>query len=188
MNRLDQLASAGTVELQPFEKGRQSLLAAPLAVAPHIQAVLELFDKKGPTSDAAATAFTPDDHRLVGAAAEIGAEMLRQALAQRQTHQLLFDAVAAALGATESVTQSLRRPAEEAKESPPPPTVLDRLREGLEAAAAAPVGAEQTLRLAEAIRVLAVRHGPAAVEHCIRLVDNVRGLLDAVTGTGEARP
>ena len=34
--------------------------------------------------------------------------MLRQALAERQTHQVLFDAVAAALGASDSVAESLR--------------------------------------------------------------------------------
>src|SRR4051812_19035354 len=36
MNQLDQAATAGTVELQPFERGRNSLLAAPLSVAPGI--------------------------------------------------------------------------------------------------------------------------------------------------------
>jgi hypothetical protein len=30
--------------------------------------------------------------------------------------------------------------------------------------------------------VLAVRHGPPAVEHCIRLVQGLRELLDKVTG------
>ena len=52
--------------------------------------VLELFDKPAP-------GFTDDDRRLVAAAAEVGAELLRQALAERQTHRLLFDAVEAAL-------------------------------------------------------------------------------------------
>ena len=41
-------SSAGNLELQPFERGRRSLLAAPLSVAPGLQAVLELFDKNGP--------------------------------------------------------------------------------------------------------------------------------------------
>jgi hypothetical protein len=31
--------------------------------------------------------------------------------------------------------------------------------------------------------VLAVRHGPAAVQHCTRLVESLRELLDTVTGT-----
>src|SRR5262249_28021400 len=171
-----------------LERGRESLVAAPLAVAPGIHVVLELFDKQGPRGEGFGATFTEDDHRLVRAAADFGAEMLRQALAQRQTHQLLLDAVAAALGATESVTASLERRADQRREQPPPDAVLDRLREGLRAGAGSPVAADETLRLAEAIRVLALRHGPAAVEHCVRLVDNVRGLLDAVTGTGEARP
>ena len=45
--------------------------------------------------------------------------------------------------------------------------------------------AEDTVRLAEAMRVLAVKHGPAAVRHCIRLVESLRTLLDEATGTGE---
>ncbi len=184
MDRLDQAGAA--VELQPFEKGRRSLLAAPLAVAPGVNVVIELFDKQ--TERGEVGPFTPDDHRLIGAAADFGAEMLRQALAQRQTHQLLLDAVAAALGASDTVVESLRGTAAERREQPPPAPVLDRLREGLRAAAGSAVAAEDTLRLAEAVRVLALRHGAPAVRHCVRLVEELRGLLDTVTGAGEVRP
>jgi two-component system nitrogen regulation response regulator NtrX len=186
MNRLDEASAAGSVELQPFERGRQSLLAAPMAVAPGIQVVLELFDKQAPGKGDAA-AFTVEDQRLVAAAADFGVEMLRQALAERQMHQLLFDAVDAALGASDSMTQVLRRSPSERRDEPPPAAVLDRLREGLSAHAAAAVDAEETLRLAEAVRVLAVRHGPAAVRHCIRLIENLRELLDSIAGAGETR-
>jgi ActR/RegA family two-component response regulator len=175
INRLEE--GTASLELQPFERGRRSLLAAPMNVGPGVQVVMELFDKQGP-----GTSFTDDDRRLVGAAADFGAEMLRQALAQRQTQQVLFDAVEAALGASESVARSLggaRRP-----EEPPPPAVLDRLREGLGAAPGAAVGPDETVRLAEAVRALAVRHGPAAVRHCTRLVESLRALLDDVTGVG----
>jgi ActR/RegA family two-component response regulator len=187
MNRLDQAAADGSLELQPFERGRQSLLAAPMTVVPGIQVVLELFDKQGSREAGENHAFTEEDHRLVAAAAEFGAEMLRQALAERQMHQVLFDTVAAALGASESVAESLRGNAGQRREEPPPAAVMDQLREGLSANTAATVDAEETLRLAEAIRVLAVRHGPAAVRHCIRLVEDLRELLDAVTGAGEPR-
>jgi hypothetical protein len=132
--------------------------------------------------------FNEDDHRLVRAAADFGAEMLRQALAQRQMHQILLDAVAAALKASDTVAQSLPSTAEERREQPPPRAVLDQLREGLSATAGAPVAADDTLRLVEAIRVLALRHGVPAVNHCIRLVENLSVLLDTVTGTGEAGP
>jgi hypothetical protein len=185
MNRLDQDSAAGSVELQPFERGHRSLLAAPMAVAPGIQVVLELFDKMEAAGRAAA--FTAEDQHLVAAAADFGAEMLRQALAERQMHQVLFAAVEAALGASDSVAETLRRPRTERRAEPPPAAVLDRLREGLSANAAATVDAEETLRLAEAVRVLAVRHGPIAVAHCIRLVESLRELLDNVTGAGEAR-
>ena len=66
--------------------------------------------------------------------------------------------------------------------------MLERLRETLNENLAAGGDAADTLRLAEAIRVLAVRHGPGAVEHCIRVVESVRALLDAATGEGETRP
>ena len=56
--------------------------------------VLELFDKPGPGSPTTTA-------RLVAAAAEVGADLLRQALAERQTHRLLFDAVEAALQASD---------------------------------------------------------------------------------------
>src|SRR5438552_9365524 len=68
MNRLDEASVAGAVELQPFERGRQSLLAAPMEVAPGIQDVLELFDKQAP-KNAAAAGFTSADQQLVAAAA-----------------------------------------------------------------------------------------------------------------------
>jgi two-component system, NtrC family, nitrogen regulation response regulator NtrX len=180
MTRPDQATASGTVELQPFEKGRASLLAAPLAVAPGVHVVLELFDKQGgPGKEGAA--FTDEDQRLVRAAADFGAELLRHALAQRQTHQVLFDAVDAALKASTSVTQTLSGSPAQRPEQPPPLAVMDQLRAGLHAAGAT-VGADETLRLAEAIRVLAIRHGPPAVEHCIRLVQSLRELLDKVTG------
>ena len=181
MNRLDKIAAAGTVELQPYERGRRSLLAAPLNVAPGIQVVLELLDKQG-----AEGGFTNEDHRLMRAAAGLGTELLRQALAQRQTHQVLFDAVAAALGASASVTETLGGNASQRLQQPPPLAVMDRLREGLTASATmGTMSPDSSLRLAEAIRVLALRHGAPAVQHCTRLVENLRELLDTITGYPE---
>jgi ActR/RegA family two-component response regulator len=179
MERPEEAAAAGTIELQPFERGRRSLLAAPIAVAPGVQVVLELFDKQPP-----ADGFTPEDQRLVAAAADFGAEMLRQALAERQTHGLLFDAIEAALRAGDSLSESLRGTPEERLEEPPPAAVMDRLRQGLSEAPGAAVAADDALRLAEAVRVLALRHGAPAVQHCIRLVEDLHRLLDTVTGVG----
>ncbi len=179
MNNLERVAGLG--ELQPFEQGRRSLLAAPLNVGAGLQAVLELFDKDG-------DGFTEADRRLVSAAADFGAEMLRQALAERQTHQVLFDAVAAALGASDSVAASLRTGTTDRPEAPPPETVMQQLRAGFGSTPDAALDADETVRLAEAVRVLAVKHGPAAVQHCIGLVESLRDLLDEVTGTAEARP
>lgn len=173
LNDLDK--TGGAMDLQPFERGRHALLAAPLAVGAGVQAVLELFD---PPSGR----FSADDQRLVQVAAELGAELLRHALGQRQTNQLLVDAVAAALQASEQMAQSLQGTAEERLEQPPPAPVLDQLREGLRSTSEGDrAAADASLRLVEAIRVLARRHGPAALDHCERLVDSVRQLLDAVT-------
>ncbi|HVS39773.1 MAG TPA: response regulator [Gemmataceae bacterium] len=198
----DRAAATGAVELHPFEKGRRSLLAAPLAVAPGLQVVLELFDKQAPSSplspvsgergrgegDALDPAgFTDADRRLAAAAADFGAEMLRQALAERQTQRVLFDAVEAALGASDSVAQSLRGAAARPDE-PPPQAVMERLKEGLGGSADAGVAGGETLRLAEAVRVLALRHGGAAVRHCTEMVESLRRLLDETAGVAEDRP
>ena len=183
MMQPDRAAATGAVELHPFEKGRQSLLAAPLSVAPGLHVVLELFDKE--PSDAAG--FTDADRRLAAAAADFGAEMLRQALAERQTQRVLFEAVEAALGASDSMAESLRgetgRP-----DDPPPEAVLERLKDALSANTGATMDAGETLRLAEAVRVLALRHGPAAVRHCTAMAESLRRLLDEAAGVEEARP
>jgi CheY-like chemotaxis protein len=180
VNQLDG-DSVGAAELQPFEHGRSSLLAAPLNVAPGLHVVLELFDKQSPDRTGPA-AFTEDDRKLVGTAAEFGSELLRQALAERQTHRLLFDAVDAALTASRSVEHALSGTPEQRREQPPPDAVMERLREGLDSSAGALVDSDDALRLAEAVRVLALRHGPPAVRHCIELVESLRKLLDGVTG------
>lgn len=176
---MNDVARASGIELQNFERGRKSLLAAPLTVAPGTHVVIELFDKQsGP--------FTPDDQRLVQAAAELGAELLRQALGQRHQHQLLLDAVEASLHASETMAAALPSApgarVTSGPATPPPAQVLDRLREGLSATPGDGANAEQCLALAEAVRALSVKHGPAAVATCIKIVNQVRALLDDVVG------
>src|SRR4029077_9660362 len=116
------------LDLQPFEMGHHSVLAAPMMVAPGIHAVMELLDKQTPGAE-----FSSDDKRLAQSAANLGADLLRQALAQRQTQQMLLDAVAAALGASEQMAQSLSGTTTERLEQPPPAQVLEQLRQGLSA-------------------------------------------------------
>ncbi|HYH69436.1 MAG TPA: response regulator [Urbifossiella sp.] len=164
--------SAGVLDLYPFEHGRSAVLAAPLAVGGNTLVALELFDKPG--------GFTDDDRRLGAAAAEVGADLLRQAVAERQTHRLLFDAVEAALKASSGVEEAMMSSA--GLPGPPPDAVMARLREGLDADANAVVDADTALGLVEAVRALAVRHGPAAVAHCTRQVEELRRLLDGITG------
>jgi ActR/RegA family two-component response regulator len=161
----------GGVELLPFEHHRTTILAVPLRVGAGTHVVLELFDKQP---------FTDDDRRLAAAAADIGAELLRQALAERHTSQLLADAVEAALSAGDAVSRAIDGPT---AADGPPAAVLATLKAGLSADANAVTDADTGLRLVEAVRVLAVRHGPPAVDHCVTLVADLTRLLDALTGT-----
>ncbi len=167
----ENIATAG--RLQPFEQNRLSLLAVPLSVGPGFHVVMELFDKKQ-------GAFSDDDRKLAAAAAEFGSELLRHALAEQQRHGLLLDAIGAALGATERLGDSSAKA--EPMDQPPPTAVMDQIRTGLDRALAPAVDSGPTLELAEAIRVLALRHGPKAVQHCTRLIQNLRELLDSATG------
>lgn len=174
---MNDLQAVSGIELQPFEKGRRNVLAVPISVATGLHAVIELFDKPGP--------FTAADQRLVQSGAELGGELLRQALAQRQTEQLLVDAVAAALRASAHVAQTLHGTSAQRLEQPLPPQVheqvLEQLRQGLRTTGGE--AAEESVRLAEAIRVLSVKHGPAALAHCLKLVEEVQRLLDEVTAS-----
>lgn len=164
------------IELQPFERGRRNLLAAPMDVSPGVQVVWELFDKPGSFDDA--------DRRLATGAGEFASELLRQALAERQTYRILFDAVESALRLGDHVSASLTPPS-----AAPAPDVMQRLQSSLAASAAGAIDAASTLRLAEGIRVLALRYGPRAVDHCARLVEDLRRLLDETSGaSGEVAP
>jgi len=164
------------MQWQPFEKGRKSILAAPVSVAPGVHAILELFDK--PTTEG----FNEDDRRLISAASEFSVELLRQALAERQTQRMLFDTVDAALKTSEEIAATWD-PSKSGPTTPPSEQVLAQLHIGLSSSSNAVIESGASLRLAEAIRVLAVRHGPEAVVHCIQLVESVRKLLDHVTGS-----
>ncbi len=180
--------NSGGVQIQPFERGRRSVLLVPLAVAAGLQVVLEVFDKIDSYGQPDPAGFTDADRQMAGTVADFAVELLRQALGERQTQHVLFDAVAAALGASESVAQSLGQGQKLQPDQPPPAAVLEQLREGLSETPGGAVAPEETLRLAEAVRELAIRHGPAAVRHCIRIVESLRELLDKVTGEQEARP
>lgn len=165
----DRPGAGGPVELFPFETGRTSILIVPLPVAPGIHAALELFDKPE---------FTPEDRSLAATAGEIGADLLRTALAERQTHRLLVDAVEAAVSASHAVSSTLT-PA-----GVPPPAVMDKLRSGMAADSTTSLDAETGLKLVEAVQKLAARHGSHAVEHCVRTITSLHLLLDEQSGVG----
>lgn len=164
MNDL-QAPAAGGVEFQSFERSHRNLLAVPMTVASGMHVVIELFDKAG--------GFTADDQHIARSAAALGVELMRQALGQRQTHELLFDAVAAAMKASEQMAASLQGAPQE------PQQVIEQLRAGLQTTHED----DASLRLAEAIRALSAKHGSTALEHCLKLVSDVHALLDRATGS-----
>jgi ActR/RegA family two-component response regulator len=184
----------GPVELLPFEEHRSCLLAAPIRVGSETVVVVELFDKVAgasggnrvgevePHTPRNPPGFTDEDRQLLASAAELGADLLRQAVAERHTHRLLFDAVDSALQATANFDTGAET-LESQDEGTPPPAVIQRLKEGLGADADAVADPDTTLRLVEAVRALALRHGSGAVDHCVRVVNDLRALLDTVTGT-----
>jgi ActR/RegA family two-component response regulator len=182
MRLVDGIQGGSSVELQPFEQGRTSLLAAPIAVAPGLHVVLELFDKQNRDG-----LFTAEDRQVVAAASDFGAEILRKALAERQMHQLLFEGLSAILAAGDSVAETLGSTLGSDRDRPLPQDVLDQLRDSLRAGPNSSLDASETLQLAEAIRLLAARYGNPALGHCTRLVNNLRDLLDSVAGAGDRR-
>ena len=66
----------------------------------------------------------------------------------------MLDAVAAAMGASDSLSQSLHGSAGQRLQEPPPAGALQELQQGLDSGA---VPGEEAVRLAEAVRVLALR-------------------------------
>ncbi len=166
------------IRLQPFEQPHRFLLAACFPVSRGLNVVLELFDKRPENVQ-----FTDADRRLVASAAEFGAEMIKQSLAERQTQKLLVDAVAAALEASQNVSAALSAPTEGAKGSDRPlaAPLLDQLRQSLAQFPIGVVDPDQAVKLAELLRVIAARHGRQAVEHCIQLLESVDRLLRTAT-------
>ena len=170
---INQISEAGGVTLLQFETGRDNLLACPVPVKADAQAVLELFDKSG--------GFSESDKAAARTAADFGAELLDQALSQRQTNRMLLDALAAALEASDRLGAETG-----ANERPPAGAALDRLRAQLAERDDDPERSEATLRLAEAVRELAEVHGTPALVHCTLLVESVRQLMGSATRADDA--
>jgi hypothetical protein len=190
MARLDQSPATLGAKLQPFEQGHRYVLAAPLAISAGLSVVLELFDKRATHDGDRNGAFTEEDRRLVGAAAEFGAEMMKQALADRQLHTVLLDAVGAALHSCQNISEVLQGTAATGsvpRDQPPAAPIMDQIRDSLAHSGLDVVDADQTLKLAELLRVIALRHGREATEYCIQLLEGVSKLLGTLTGM-EAKP
>jgi DNA-binding NarL/FixJ family response regulator len=175
------------VELQPFERDRRSILAVPVSAGPQTQVVVELFDKLDARGAIDASGFSSSDEHSAAQAIPLAAGLLGQAVAEKQTRDLLVEAVSAALDEAERLGRSLG-PAESGTASEDPPQlVLDEVRRSLEQAGEDPLSTPAVIQLLEAVRALARRHGPAAIEHCTKLANDLRQLLDRQAG-GTAGP
>jgi GAF domain-containing protein len=173
----DPSASQG-VQIQPFEKGRTFLLAATLLAEPGLTVVLELFDKQGSGS------FSQADRQLVTAAAGFAGDLIRHALSQRDQQQMLMEAVAAALRATEGAL-----PAEaELKTDQPVAQVLQELKDTLTSSPQALLNSAEAIRLAGQVHALVSHHGPEAARFCASLLEQVDHFLQKATSLPEGPP
>jgi DNA-binding NarL/FixJ family response regulator len=183
MTNLEEFAAAAAMKLQEFEAGRRSILAIPLSIAPGTQVVLEVFNKIGADNRLDNDGFTEGDRQLAAAAADLGTDLLRHALAERRTFQMLGDTLAAARKAGESVALGLHDSSQQTLGQPAATEVLERLQERLMTTGASQADVQDTVGLADAIRALAQRHGRPALRQCTELVNAVGRLLDEVTGS-----
>ncbi len=178
LNNLER--DGATLTLQPFERGRQSVLAAPFPAESGVQVILELFEKTNADGTPDGNGFTSADRQLLAVASELGSLVLGQALVERASQRVLFDALEAALAASDSLHTTLQGSSAPPPEEPVTPQVLDQLRAGLRSSGVTPSESDDTIRLAEAIGVLQRTHGTPAVRHCLTIIENVRHLLDLV--------
>lgn len=162
------------IVLNSVEQTHRHILAVPLSVGPELTVVVELFDKTtgkpgGPGP------FTEADRRMADATARFAAHVIRHAVAERSMHALLWDALTAAVQATEQLQ------ADAAPISPEPKAlseaVRERIRAGLQGASLKVIAPEETLRLAELISELSTRHGPAVGRFAMHLLEGLDRLL-----------
>jgi ActR/RegA family two-component response regulator len=159
------------ITLQPFERNRESILAAPLAVASGVVAIIELFDKPG--------GFTAADKRVVRAGVGVGTELLRQSFAERQSQRILIETVEAALGASESLAATMQ-----SGNAGAGTLALNSLRENLQKQLGPGVESEEMLQLLQAVRDLALTHGAGAIRHALRIVESTAALLAQASPEG----
>jgi two-component system, NtrC family, nitrogen regulation response regulator NtrX len=170
----EDLRSLGPVELFDFEATRQSILTAPIRIGEATSVAIELFDKPG--------GFSQYDRRFFASALPFTTDLLRLVSGEREVKRLLFDAVEAALKASELASEQVSQTLETGSASPPPDAVLEQLKMGLGRSDSVVVDAESSLALAEGVRELALRHGPAAVRYVVQQVHELRRLLDEAAG------
>jgi two-component system, NtrC family, nitrogen regulation response regulator NtrX len=146
LQQLANFTNDRVLKLFAFETQHAYLVAVPRAMGEGTHGVLEVFGD-GP--------FDERQRAVAEVAADLGAELLRNAMAQGQSHRLLNDALAGALAAGDAVSQVLSDP-------PAPQSAL-------------------VTDLVQAIHHLADRHGEPALRHALDSVRRVTALLDTAT-------
>jgi hypothetical protein len=95
--------------------------------------------------------------------------------------------VEAALGASQSLAATMQRGAEPPATQAPGAVALDSLRENLQRQLGPGIDTDHVLTLLQAVRDLAATHGPAAIRHCLQVVESTAALLGR-SAVGEATP
>lgn len=164
------------VILNDVERQHRHLLAVPLATTPDLTVVLELFDKTDSTHRGIEP-FTEADRRMLESAARLAGYVVRHAVAERHLHRMLLDALSAAAKATERLQHGDESGPISKNSGTVAEQVTERIRAGLQGATLKVLAPDETLRLAELISELSVRHGPAVGRFAIHLLEGVDRLL-----------
>src|SRR5262249_27595175 len=102
------------------------------------------------------------------------------AATEQDTRAMFYDALCTALQASDTVQSALTPPA--------PERLLAQVRERLDTSVIRTPDADDLVQLAEVVRGMAARHGPAVLRHCRRILEDVDALLRDVTGSAEGAP
>lgn len=181
------------VALLPFESQAAYSIGVPLVQLATLQAVAELVGRPVEGQGDRAQALP-----AVRSAAPLVADLLKQALAQRDAQRMLLDALEAALAAGQAVLAPGGTPGDtepSASQTIPHPTdgsaewqaALARLKQSLHETPLAEAATEEVLEAAQALQALARNYGPSALRFAVGLLRELMRLLDETAGTEGSR-
>jgi hypothetical protein len=87
------------------------------------------------------------------------------------------------MGASESLAATMQQGTDSPGVQAPSAVALNSLRENLQKQLGTAVDSEEVLRLLQAVRDLALAHGPAAIKHCLQIIESTATFLGQVSAT-----